>query len=203
MTPQNPTFTVYTGAMFSSKTSKLLMELERFKYQHKRISVFKPQIDERYSSTDVVTHGGWSIPAVVVKSGADILENLEKLEKVAQVVAVDEAFMIPNIAEVLIWLYRNGVNIVVSTLDISATGKPFREVEKMLVWATRVDKCAAVCTVCGKDAFYTHKKLVDEDSGEIQVGGSNIYEARCSTCHPLILNHEITLNDSFANTHHT
>lgn len=194
MSNQNPTFTVYTGPMFGSKTSKLLMELERFKYQHKRIAVFKPQIDERYSATDVVTHSGWSIPAIVVKSGADILENLERLEKVAHVVAVDEAFMIPNVAEVLIWLYRNGINIVASTLDISATGKPFHEVEKILVWATRVDKCAAVCTVCGKDAFYTHKKLVDEDSSEIQVGGSELYEPRCGLCHPNILNLEVLLD---------
>jgi thymidine kinase len=118
-----------------------------------------------------------------VKTAADILEVLEKMPQAPDVIAVDEAFMIPNVAEVLTWLYRNGVNIIVSTLDISSTGKAFPEVEKMLAWATTVEKCAAVCTVCGHDAYYTHKKQVDEDQGEIQVGGSELYEPRCFQHH--------------------
>ena len=181
--PSNPTFSVFVGPMFSSKTTKLLSTLERFKYQHKRIAVFKPTLDDRYNPDEVVSHGGWSYPATTVKSGADILEVLAQTPDDPDVVAIDEAFMIPNIAEVLIWLYRNGVTVVVSTLDISATGKPFHEVEKLLAWATHVEKCAAVCTVCGRDAFYTHKKQVDEDRGEIQVGGAELYEPRCFQHH--------------------
>lgn len=174
----NPTFSVYVGPMFSSKTTKLLSTLERFKYQRRRVAVFKPTLDDRYSPAEVVTHSGWSAPAQTVRTGADILEVLARTEE-PDVVAVDEAFMISNVAEVLVWLYRNGISIVVSTLDISATGKPFHEVEKLLAWATHVEKCAAVCTVCGRDAFYTHKKQVDDDRGEIQVGGAELYEPRC------------------------
>ncbi len=183
MMRQNPTFTIFAGAMFSSKTTKLLSALERFKYQHKRIVVFKPSLDDRYSPSEVVSHGGWSCPAQTVRNGADILTALEKMDGEPDVVAVDEAFMIPNVAEVLTWLYRNGISIVVSTLDISATGKPFHEVEKLLAWATHVEKCAAVCTICARDAFYTHKKQVDEDRGEIQVGGTELYEPRCYQHH--------------------
>lgn len=186
----NPTFTVYAGPMFSSKTTKLLSALERFKYQKKKIAVFKPSIDDRYSVSEVVTHSGWSVTATTVKTGADIIEALARADEEPDVVAVDEAFMIPSVSEVLVWLYRNGINVVVSTLDISATGKPFHEVEKLLAWATSVEKCAAVCTVCGRDAFYTHKKQVDEDRGEIQVGGSELYEPRCFQHHLAIDNRE-------------
>lgn len=181
-----PSLVVFTGPMFSSKTSKLLMSLERYKYQHKNVCVFKPSIDDRYSVSDVVSHGGLSTPAYTVKSGAEILEVLDKLDVEPSVVAIDEAFMIPDVAEVLIWLYRNGIDVLVSTLDISSSGKPFHEVEKLLVWATSVEKCTAVCTVCGKDARYTHKKQIDEDRGEIHVGGSDLYEPRCFSHHVLI-----------------
>lgn len=188
MSIQNPTFTVFTGSMFSFKTTKLLSSIERFKFQHKVVAAFKPTIDDRYASLNIVSHSGWSWPAVPVRTGADILEELARLSDEPGAVAVDEAFMIPGIAEVLIWLYKNGVNIVVSTLDISSSGKPFREVEKLLVWATHVEKCVAVCTVCGCDARYTHKKQVDDDN-EIHVGGSELYEPRC-WCHiPFIANH--------------
>lgn len=185
----NPTFTVYVGPMFSSKTTKLLSALERYKYQRKRVAVFKPSLDDRYSPGEVVSHSGWTMEAHTVKTGADILEVLQQVTDEPDVVAVDEAFMIPNIAEVLVWLYRNGVSVVVATLDISAAGKAFHEVEKMLVWATHVEKCSSVCTVCGRDAFYTHKKQIDEKDDvvvtgtEIRVGGAELYEPRCFSHH--------------------
>jgi len=181
MSGQNPTLTVYVGPMFSSKTTKLLLALERFKHQHKQILVFKPSIDVRYSNSDVVSHSGWSHNAVTIKTGADVLECLSEIDTTPEVVAVDEAFMIPGIAEVLIWLYRTGIDVVVSTLDLSATAKPFSEVEKLMAWATNVEKCTAVCTECGRDAHYTHKKQVSGE--EIEVGGSELYEPRCFRHH--------------------
>lgn len=182
MQASNPEFVVYCGPMFSSKTSGLLSALEKYKYQHKRFVVFKPHIDDRYSSNEVVTHGGWKVPAVCVKSGVDVLAHLSDLPENPNVIAVDEAFMIPGIAESLIWLYRHGYTILVSSLELSAAGKPFTEIEKMLVWATKVEKCTAVCTVCGRDARYTHKKLTNDD--EIEVGGAELYEPRCSRHFP-------------------
>jgi thymidine kinase len=182
----NPTFTVFAGSMFSSKTSKLLSTLERYKYQRKRSAVFKPAVDDRYSSGEIVTHSGWSTPAHIVKTGADILEVLAQLDDEPNVVAVDEAFMIPHIAETLIWLFQNGIDIIVSTLDISSSGKSFNEVEKMLAWATHVEKCAAVCTICARDAYYTHKKLIDNIENEICVGGAELYEPRCFSHHAYV-----------------
>jgi thymidine kinase len=178
----NPEFIVYCGPMFSSKTSSLLATLEKYKYQHKSAIVFKPNIDDRYSIDEVVTHGGWKVPAVCVKTGSEILEYLMSLEKEPQVVAVDEAFMIPGSADALTWLYTYGFTVVVSSLEMSSAGKPFSEVEKMLPWATQVHKCTAVCTVCGKDAHFTHKKQVGGD--EIEVGGSELYEPRCAQHFP-------------------
>jgi len=92
--------------------------------------------------------------------------------------------MMPGVAESLVWLYRNGFSIVVSSLEMSAAGKPFVEMEKIFPWATKIEKCASVCTICGKDAHYTHKKQTG--GYEIEVGGSELYEPRCHTHHILI-----------------
>ncbi len=168
--------------MFSSKTSSLLATLEKYKYQHKKVIVFKPNIDDRYSISEVVTHGGWKVPAVCVKSGSEILEYLMSHDEEPQVVAVDEAFMIPGSADALTWLYTYGFTVVVSSLEMSSAGKPFTEIEKMLPWATQVNKCSAVCTVCGRDAHFTHKKQTGGE--EIEVGGSELYEPRCAQHFP-------------------
>lgn len=188
----NPDFIVYCGPMFSSKTSRLLSTLEKYKYQHKKVVVFKPNIDDRYSVSEVVTHGGWKVPAVCVKSGTEILEYLMSQEEEPHVVAVDEAFMIPGSAEALTWLYTYGFTVVVSSLEMSAAGKPFAEIEKMLVWATQIEKCTAVCTVCGRDAHYTHKKQTGGE--EIEVGGSELYEPRCYS-HHLSIDHRSHIHD--------
>ncbi len=181
----NPEFIVFCGPMFSSKTTKLLSALERFRYQRKNIVVFKPRIDNRYSASSVVSHSGWNTPATIVETGMDVLEHFQKLEAQPDVIAVDELFMIDGIAEVLVWLFRNlGTTVVVSTLDLSATAKPFTEVEKVLPWATHVEKCSAVCVVCGADAPYTHKKATDLE--EIKVGGEDDYEPRCYRHHTLV-----------------
>jgi thymidine kinase len=104
------------------------------------------------------------------------------METAPQIVAVDEAFMIPGASDTLIWLYTFGFTVVVSSLEMSAAGKPFQEVEKLLPWATHVQKCTAVCTICGRDARFTHKKQVGGE--EIEVGGSELYEPRCAQHFP-------------------
>lgn len=176
-----PEFIVYTGPMFSSKTSSLLSSLERYKYQNKRVVLYKPELDDRYSVSEVVTHGGYKMSAFCVKDGADIIKHLATLNENPHVIAVDEAFMLPGVAKTLIWLYRNGYTVVVSSLDLSATGAVFEEIEKMMIWATKVEKCTAVCTACGRDAPYTHKKQSGGDL--IEVGGSELYEPRCFLHH--------------------
>ena len=71
-----------------------------------------------------------------------------------------------------------------SSLDLSAQGKPFREVEALMPWATRIEKLAAVCTVCKGDARYTWKK--GGGDAEIEVGGDQLYEPRCALHHPIV-----------------
>lgn len=177
---KNPQFIIFTGAMFSSKTTLLLSALERYKYQGKHVLVLKPQIDTRYACGEIVSHSGWSHPATLVETGQDVLDKIVKSDEIVDVVAVDEAFMLPGIADALIWLFRHGVTIIVSTLDISATGQVFDEVQMMLPWATQVTKCTAVCTICGGDAPYTHRKAAGD---EITVGGTELYEPRCFSHH--------------------
>lgn len=181
--------TVYTGPMWSGKTSRMLLEVEKHRHGGREVHAFKPLVDNRYASEDIVTHMGWAIPAVCVKTGADIeahmLENAGDFNNC--LIVVDELFMLPGVADSLVWFYKRGVDVVVATLDLSYACKPFEEVAKILPWATRVEKCASACSVCGCDAHYTYRK-VDDAIGEdgIAVGGKESYEPRCRKHHPYL-----------------
>ena len=179
-----PEFIIYTGPMFGSKTTKLLATVDRFRYQNRKVMAFKPRMDKRYSSEQICTHNGGALESHVVKSGSDIIRFVMSSEENVDVVAVDEAFMISDCARSLVELFKMGKTIVVSSLQLSATGNVFEEVRDMMPWATRIDVCPAVCTVTGADAYYTHRKF--DNMNEITVGGSDLYEPRCWFYHPLM-----------------
>ena len=167
--------------MFGSKTTRLLAAVDRYKYQNKDIVAFKPRMDNRYSSVEICTHSGGKISAVGVETGRDILKFIEDLEGRVDVIAIDEAFMIDDCAEAALSLFKQGITIIVSSLQLSASGNVFEEIRDMMPWATRIEICPAVCPITGRNAYYTHRKIDSID--EITVGGADIYEPRCWEFH--------------------
>jgi len=181
---QSPTFSVYCGPMFSAKTSRILYDAERLKYQQKPFLAFKPLVDIRYGEQEIVSHLGAKLRAIQIESGDSLMQFLASTSEPYEHILVDEVFMIPGIAVALIWLFRQGISIHVSTLDLSYACKPFTEVQAVLPWATKIEKCTAVCTACGADAHFTYRK--NQDDIEIVIGGADMYEPRCFNCHPSV-----------------
>ena len=173
----NPELVIFTGPMFGSKTTKLLDVLDRAVYQKRNVALFKASMDNRYSKSLVCTHSGAKMEGITIDSGSSLLEYLSKSDEIYDTIAVDEAFMIEGVADVLVWLFKKGINVYVSSLALSYNTTVFNEMRTLLPWATKVEVCTAVCTVCGRDAFYTHKK--NDDGKVIAVGGDDMYEPRC------------------------
>lgn len=177
-------FVVFVGPMFGGKTTKLLSAIDRYKYQGRDIHVFKPIVDERYSTSEVVTHWGAKIPATRINSES-MYATLEPFfyrasDKERAVIAVDEAFMIDGIGDILVRLFKCGHTILVSSLQLSSDFTPYKELAAMLPYATKVEVCPAVCSICGADAHYTEKIGGRSDHG-IEVGGAEMYQPRCFT----------------------
>jgi len=165
--------------MFGGKTTKLLGAVERDVLRGFTVKSFKPKIDTRYSSDQIITHIGATLDASAVLSGNEIWCAVR--DNQIKSVAIDELFMIPDAAEVAIKLFRRGINIYASTLQLDSNSEPYEEVSKILPWATEIVVCPAICTICGSDAYYTLKTGGDPNA-KIEVGGSDLYEPRCF-CH--------------------
>ena len=172
--------TVFVGPMFATKTSKLIEYIDRSTYQNKKVVVFKPAIDNRYEEDFVVSHNGKKVKAYNLKSGNDLLKyDLNDYD----VVAFDEFFMIDDIGNILIDIFCDGKKyknkeFVVSSIQLSASGHDFEEVKNILPYATNIQVCTSVCTVCHKEAYYTVPKIEKLD-GDYGVGGAESYEPRC------------------------
>ena len=182
-----PTFTIYTGPMYGSKTSRLIADVDRFSRQKKSVLAFKPRLDDRYSESKICSHSGAEVVAHCVSSGADIMHIIDDQQIECYkdyVVAVDEAFMIDGVAETLLEVFKRGATIVVSSIQLSANLKPFHEIKEMMPYATRIEVCPAVCPRTSEDAYYTFSKLaVGHDP---VVGGEDMYEPRSFYAHPAL-----------------
>ena len=98
----NNEFTLFVGPMFGGKTTKLLSAIDRYTYQGRNILAFKPNVDERYSKEEIVTHWGGKLSAKRVGDGKELLRYLREAtawqeEDETFVIAVDEAFMIDGV----------------------------------------------------------------------------------------------------------
>ncbi len=178
----NPSFTVFTGPMFGSKTTRLMAEIDRSLYKGRKVLAFKAKKDDRYSIDKINTHSGGSYPAVCIEDAKEILTHLKEEDYSPNtLIAVDEAFMIANIAPVLISLYRQNISIVLSSIQLDANEVPFESVKEMLPFATKIEVCPAVCTKCDQDAYFTEALFdINNATPEERVGSGDMYEPRCA-----------------------
>lgn len=170
-------FILYTGPMFSSKTTRLLMEADTRQYRKQNLISFKSKMDDRYSQVgEIVTHNFNKIPAFLVSTGKEIIEKVSENDEV-ETVLIDELFLIENGGKACIELFKKGYNVIVSSIDLSFEGKTFDEVKDIMPYCTKIEKCTAVCPVCGNDARYTYRK--SDSKEKILVGSNDLYEPRC------------------------
>ncbi len=167
---------IVCGPMFSGKTEELIRRVRRAQIARQKVQIFKPQIDDRYHATNVVSHSSQAVVAKAVKTPLDILNNL--LDS-TRVVAIDEVqFFDESIVSVVEKLARRGCRVICAGLDQDSYGKPFGPMPTLLAIADMVDKVHAICTVCGGIATKTYRKNAS-NSSQVVVGEADIYDARC------------------------
>jgi thymidine kinase len=160
--------------MFAGKSSELMLRAGRM-----NAVVFKPIFDDRYSQTEIVTHDGECMPAHPFRSMRDIAEvgEVERPYCFDEVQFLDEGRYDGDFVADVQLLLKHGIDIVVSGLDMCAKGKPFPVMAQLLAMADEVQKIGACCTICG--SFATKSFRLD-DGDTIQLGASDLYEARCN-----------------------
>jgi thymidine kinase len=169
---------VICGPMFSGKSEELIRRLRRALIARKRVQVFKPAIDVRYSENEIVSHGDSRMPSEIVTEPGQILKQLDWR---TQVVGIDEAnFLGSGLVEVAQQLADSGKQVIVAGLDTDYMGRPFAPVPDLLCLAESITKTLAICLRCGNPAKHTQRLV---ESGDlIVVGAGGMYEARCRRC---------------------
>ncbi len=169
---------VICGSMFSGKTEELLRRLNRAKIARQKIEIFKPQIDVRYSETEVVSHDEKAIASTPVDSALNILLYVSDD---VDVVGIDEAqFFDNNLVDVCNQLANRGIRVIVAGLDMDYMGKPFGPMPQLMAIAEYVTKVHAICIMCGNLAQYSHRKVKSDKL--VLLGETTEYEPLCREC---------------------
>ncbi|GAA0177758.1 thymidine kinase [Clostridium sediminicola] len=176
---------VVVGPMYSGKSEELIRRITRAKIAKQKVQVFKPEIDNRYSKNNVVSHNGDKIGAMAVNSSSELLE---KVQNDTEVIAVDEVqFFDEGIVEVLKQLADNNRRVICAGLDMDFRGEPFGPIAHIMACAEFVDKIQAICIVCGNPATRTQRlingKPANYSDAIVLIGATESYEARCRKCH--------------------
>ena len=173
---------VICGPMFSGKTDELIRRLNRLRYANVDFLLFKPKIDDRYNDIKVVSHDGRNIESIPVNYPEQIQTVLTGNPGIT-VLAIDEIQFLDSHA--MIDTIKNfdsmHTRIILSGLDMDYNGNPFSIMKEILPIADKIDKLTAVCLKCGQDAKMSYK-IDDENTEIVEIGGSDIYEARCLGC---------------------
>ena len=169
---------VIVGSMFSGKSEELIRRLRRAKIARQRVQVFKPRIDTRYSTDEIVSHGEMRMESTAVDNSHQLLELIQSD---TEVVGIDEGqFFDQDLPAVCSMLADRGLRVIVAGLDQDYLGKPFEPMPQLLAIAEYITKTHAICMVCGNPANHTQRLV--ESGDRVLVGAAGLYEARCRRC---------------------
>lgn len=176
---------VICGPMFAGKSEELIRRIKRIEYAKKKIIVFKPLIDNRYSEDEVVSHNKRRTKCYNLKHSSEVEKYITSD---LYAVAFDEVqFMDEGILKVIDDLANRGLRVICAGLDNDFRGEPFSIMPQLLCMAEYVTKLTAICTVCGANATRTQRVVNGEpayyEDPIIIIGASESYEPRCRHCH--------------------
>lgn len=188
-----PHLEIIIGTMFSGKSTELIKLVNRYEVTGKRVQLFKPALDIRYSQNHVSSHDGLKKEVTYVTDLADLKA---KYDPAREILGIDEPqFLESGIVDFTEEHVQRGGIAVVSLLLKDFRDDYFKfkdekgDVSEFIRRADQVIYLTALCTFergsgpCGKEASRVQRfvdgKIAAPDSDRVLVGGKEAYEPRC------------------------
>ncbi len=187
--PGTMSLRVVLGPMFAGKTSEIQSVVRRYTCLGKPVLILTADIDNRYQTDDsgsvtaVVSHDRIALPARSVRVDGGLTGVLGWPEyAAAAAVVVDEAqFFRECLVPFVHAAVGSGKHVVVVGLDGDAEQRPFGDVLQLIPFADSVEKKTALCLACGDGtpAIFTQRLCAGAVSGQVAVGGAEMYRPVC------------------------
>jgi thymidine kinase len=179
---------IVTGPMFAGKSEELIRRIKRLEYAKKKVLVFRPRIDNRYSLDEVVSHSNNRRKSIVIDAAKNILPFIS--EDTYAVVIDEIQFLDHELIPLSEHLANIGIRVILGGLDSDFRSEPFAVTSEMMARAEFVTKLTAICVRCGSPATKTQRIVNGKPAHYLDpivvVGAAEAYEPRCRHCHEVL-----------------
>ena len=172
---------LFTGCMYSGKTTKLIDIYNDYREQNVEVCVINYINDDRYHDELMSSHDQKMIPCHKVKSIFDVfLKNPDILENI-DVYLINEGQFFKDIYDTVKLLVEiHGKTVFVVGLDGDFLMKKFGQITDLIPLCDKYEKLYAECSKCGKPASFTER--ITADTTQVIIGSSDIYIPVCRNC---------------------
>ena len=165
---------IYTGPMKSGKTKRLIIQYQLVKESTNSLVMLKPQIDNRFSTDQVMSRKGFSVFAKNIQT----INDIEKYNEYKNIF-IDEFQLLNGDIQILLNTLKNS-NIFIAGLNLTSEFKPFGQMNNIMCYADEINVLKGKCDVCNKDdGKYTICTKPKKDTIQL---GDNIYKCICENC---------------------
>lgn len=179
---------VIIGPMCCGKTSELKRLIERYEIAKMKTYIIKSSIDTRTKGLYCSTH---SLPGKRNGSKFKVdkaIKNLEEIDyfsdlKDVDVIGIVEGQFFEDL-DIFVEMWANyGKIVIVESLSGDSNREQFGKLAHLIPKCDVVEFKRAVCVNCGEDASFSKKKNKSKSQKQIEIGGTDTYEAVCRKCY--------------------
>lgn len=174
------------GPMMSSKSTRLISEIEKYKHITDNILVVNHISDRERNSVDCIkTHNDKTYPSIMIESIYDLANNEKYIN--ADIVVIDEA-------QFYKWIYvflkselqKVDKIFIIAGLSSDYNMDPIGEMHYLVSLADSIEKLSALCIYCKDGTQASFTKLINKDNKKesiFLIGGSDLYTPVCRYHH--------------------
>jgi thymidine kinase len=188
---------VIIGPMFSSKSSTLLSEINRYKYVTDKILVINSVLDkQRHEDMEInaqglgvmKTHDNKTFPAIMLNNLSELKSNrfFNSKYDYADIIVIDEAQFYSDLYQFLHYELHNlqfTKMFIVAGLSSDYNMLPIGDITKIIPMADEIIKLSALCVYCKDGTPASFTKLIKSDNnitnGNVIVGAKESYSPCC------------------------
>jgi thymidine kinase len=181
------------GPMFSSKSSSLLSEVNRYKYITDKILVINSELDiKRHPKMEVnegigyiKTHDEKTFPAIMLKNLQELKKNVyfNKKYNYADIILIDEGQFYDDLYDFLnVELCKTRKKFIVAGLSSDYNMKPIGSIIQLVPIADDIIKLSSLCMICKDGTPGNFTKLIKNDNknqSNILIGSNDSYYPCC------------------------
>ena len=185
------------GCMFSSKTSTILSEINRFKHITDKILVInsvldKPRQVHQDQDSIIETHDKNYTHAIIINELNELKTNDIYKEKYnyAEIIIIDEGQFYKDLYKFIreeLFIKDNKKLYIVAGLTSDYNMEAIGDIIKLIPMADSIQKLFAYCSYCKNGTLASFTAKLINDNNQILIGNKNIYTPCCRD-HYLSLN---------------